>query len=178
MKLLKAMMVGAAMLVAGSAVADDYNRVSISWDNTYYTKWEESTNGIGLNYMHGFSLSSELPMYLELGANLGFNFYGDEDWENRQLVKTRFQNFNVKVPVNFAWKFHVWNDFYISPFAGINFQANYIERFKFGAMGEWSEWLNMLDNKNDLNDIFVEEFGTSTDWNVFQMGWQAGVNLQ
>lgn len=164
MKLLKAMMVGAAMIVAGTAMADDYNRVSISWDNTYYTEpMEESTNGFGLNYIHGFSLSSNLPMFIELGGSLGFNFYGDTDWKG-SIYKERFQNFNVKVPVNFTWKFHIWDDFYISPLAGINFQVNYIERQRDGSNGVWRDWHNLLDKENG--------------WNVFQMGWQAGVNLQ
>lgn len=167
MKLLKAMMVGAAMIVAGSAVAEDYNRIGLSYDYTYYTEpVATSTNGFGLNYMHGFSISKSHPMFIELGASLGFNFHGDSEWDDDEdeLVKSQFQNFNVKVPVNFTWRFRLGDNFYVSPFAGLNFQLNYIERERVGVAGIWSDWENMLD----------DDYG----WNVFQMGWQAGLNFQ
>lgn len=73
MKTINALMLAGALCVASSAMAQDYNRVAISYDNTRYSAGGDmkelsmgvkddqksaATNGFGLNYIHGFSLSN------------------------------------------------------------------------------------------------------------------------
>lgn len=168
MKNLKSIIMAVALLTAASATAGDYNRVSISAEGTYYSKWEASAAGFGLNYRHGFSLSKKKPMFIELGGTLSFNFEGAFEIMNGVKVREQFQNFNVRVPVNFTWRFRCSEKFYISPYAGINFQLNYLNRERAGAKsgdtGLWTDWVNLMK----------EDEG----WNVFQMGWQLGVTFQ
>lgn len=188
MKNLKSILVAGALVVAGSAMADGYNRVAISYDATHFGYNKEwygndkdadpsfNTNGFGLNYIHGFGLSAAHPMFLEVGASLGFNFYSDsEEYTNgtdKFKYKSQFQNINLTIPVNFAWKFDLPKNFSITPYTGINFKLNFLtqarEGEEYNGKTEWSDWTNYL--KKD------EEKGISKDevWNVFQMGWQIG----
>ena len=75
----------------GSSSSQDlcksYNRVGISYTNTglYGSKGsfldgEEDDmflNGFALEYIHGFSLSSSLPMFIETGLKANFGFGSD-----------------------------------------------------------------------------------------------------
>lgn len=61
-----------------------YNRIGLSYNNTHYgfndaygkdhSENNFGLNGIGIDYIHGFSVSSSLPLYIETGLNLDFNF--------------------------------------------------------------------------------------------------------
>ena len=84
MKKLSAFMLsGIALFAAATANAEDYNRVAISYDNVHFGANKEmkadffndavggfSTNGVGLNYIHGFGLSESRP---QLQLRLRFN---------------------------------------------------------------------------------------------------------
>lgn len=194
MNAIKALMLAGAVCVAGSAMAQDYNRVAISYDNTRYSAGGDekyiglgvkddqksiATNGFGLNYIHGFSLSSSLPMFLEVGGNINFNFFGDsEKDEDGEEYKAQFQNINLQIPVNYTWRFNVVEDFTIAPYVGINFKFNFMQRER-----DWYEdedttdddkkWTNLMSDKEDggMGD-------KNRTWNMFQMGWQVGVNFQ
>jgi len=85
------------MLAAGTTMVvaqnTGYNRVGISYDNTNYgyndlMKLDQemdgfSTNGVGINYIHGFSLSSSLPMFIETGLNFNIGF-GSKNIGNKE----------------------------------------------------------------------------------------------
>lgn len=191
MKTINALMLAGALCVASSAMAQDYNRVAISYDNTRYSAGGDmktimgddksySTNGFGLNYIHGFSLSSSLPMFLEVGGNVNFNFYGKserpEGAEND--YKYQFQNINLQIPVNYTWRFNVVEDFTIAPYAGINFKFNFMQRDRFyydskDTSDDDKKWTNLMSDKEDGGMGSKDE-----TWNMFQMGWQVGVNFQ
>lgn len=194
MNAIKALMLAGAVCVAGSAMAQDYNRVAISYDNTRYSaggddKYIEmgvkdqksvATNGFGLNYIHGFSLSSSLPMFLEVGGNVNFNFYGKserpEGAENDH--KYQFQNINLQIPVNYTWRFNVVEDFTIAPYAGINFKFNFMQRKRSyydskDTSDDDKKWTNLMSDKED-GGVGSKDL----TWNMFQMGWQVGVNFQ
>ena len=191
MKNLKSLLVAGALLVAGSAMAEDYNRVGISYDNNHYGFNKEyygndkeqnpsfSTNGLGLNYVHGFGLSKTLPMFLEVGGNINFGFYNNkeamlEDGYKFEY-KEQFQNINLTIPVSFAWKFGISDNFYITPYTGINFKLNFLSKMREGATADgktvWTDWVNMLkeDKENGVEKEAV--------WNVFQMGWHIGATF-
>lgn len=173
MKLYKALALAGVLAVAGSASAEDYNRVAISYDNTHYgfnkdykAEYEGdedpafSTNGFGLNYIHGFGLSNNLPMFLEVGGNVNFNFYSKTDessiWDEPLKYKSQFQNINLQVPVNFVWRFNVVEDFTIAPYVGLNFKLNFMSRMRAYLDGDWEdkaeedeEWTNLFSDSKD-----------------------------
>ncbi len=197
MKLYKALALAGVLAVAGSASAEDYNRVAISYDNTHYGYNKDykaeydvdpsfSTNGFGLNFIHGFSLSNNLPMFLEVGGNVNFNFYSKTDessiWDEPLKYKSQFQNINMQVPVNFVWRFNVVEDFTIAPYVGLNFKLNFMSRMRAYIDGDWEdkaeedetkEWTNLF---SDSKDKGVGD--KDLTWNRFQMGWHVGVTFQ
>ncbi|MDE6269554.1 MAG: outer membrane beta-barrel protein, partial [Muribaculaceae bacterium] len=152
----------------------DYNRVSLSYDNTsYHNNWGESDenfslNGFGLNYIHGFKLSSSMPMYLEAGASLSYSFgtpYEDKYYDEKQSLR----NLNIQVPVNYTYHLPVADNFTIAPYAGINFKIHLLTDGRYEEDGEKSDWYSFF-SKDDV--------GEDDTWNRFQMGWQVGVNFQ
>lgn len=191
MKGLKLILVTSAIAIAGSAMAQDYNRVGISYNNDHYgysknfygnNKEEDpsfSANGVGLNYIHGFRLKRSLPMYIEVGGNINFGFRSASETlvENglKILAKDQFQNINLTVPVNFAWKFDLGKDFYITPYYGVSFKVNFVTRERIGYITNgktiWSDWINIL-KEDEANGI---EKGYT--WRTFQMGTHLGATF-
>ena len=190
MKIYKTLALAGILAVAGSANAEDYNRVAISYDNTSYGYNKDyklsydddedpsfSTNGFGLNYIHGFGLSNSLPMFLEVGGNINFNFYSNtEEFKfmgETEKYKSQFQNINLQVPVNFVWRFNVVDDLTIAPYVGLNFKVHFTSKMRAYMDGEWDDkaeedeakqWMNLFSDDKDK--------GTGNKdltWNRFQI---------
>ncbi len=156
-----------------------YNRIGVSYNNTSYSPNSDakeyidgfSTNGVGIDYIHGFSISKSLPMFIETGANINFNFYGDSgsDW------KQNYQNFNIQVPVNYVYRFALNDDFSIAPYLGLNFKVNLLSREKYDEYDDYNEewessgWESLYDK---------DVMGDDGTFNRFQMGWHVGVGVQ
>ncbi|MDE6311436.1 MAG: outer membrane beta-barrel protein [Muribaculaceae bacterium] len=158
-----------------------YNRLGITYNNTsYHNNWKEkdgnySANGIGINYLHGFSLSSSLPMFVEAGLNVNFDFatpYSDEDRYGREYEK--FTNMNFQVPVNYSYRFAIMDEFSIAPFIGINFKIHALMNGK--EVEEDSDGEKIYDNKWSYFD--KDKMGKDGVYNRFQMGWQIGATFQ
>lgn len=187
----------AAVAICASAMAQDYNRVGISYNNDHYGFNKEmksenydgfSLNGVGIDYRHGFQLGAK-PMFIETGASFNFNFgsksFGKEEDEGYWMEpKINYTNINLLVPVNFVYRFNITEDFSIAPYAGINFKINmvtkYKEKFDTNIPSEYlegysleGEWINVYskDEEKGMGD-------KDATWNRFQMGWQIGVGFQ
>lgn len=76
----------------------DYNRLGISYNNEHYSfnkAAEDDVDGLGLNgfgidYIHGFHITENLPLFIETGLNFNFNSKkvyeeGGEYWEKETL---------------------------------------------------------------------------------------------
>lgn len=193
MKKIKTLLVAAtALLISGSAMAEGYNRIGLSYNNDQYSFNKDykmleggedpsfSTNGFGINYVHGFGVSPKLPMFLEVGGQLNFNFcqksYSEIDEYDVYLSKLQYQNINLAIPVNFAYRFSVAGGaLKISPYLGINFRINMAMKgreYDYDT-NKWEKWTNFYssDEKNGMGN-------PDATWNVFQMGWQIGGNIQ
>lgn len=196
MKVIKFFAVAAALAIAGTASAQfsngggkstmagdytGYNRFGISYDNTSYGFNKQaggddnnfSTNGFGLNYIHGFSLTQKLPLYLETGINANFNFSSTElDDDGDETLK--FQNINFQVPVNLTYRFAATEDFTIAPYLGLNLKLNIVgrERIEYDDDDDDDDakWYSVY-SKKDMG-------GKDETWNRFQMGWHVGVGFQ
>ena len=104
MKAIKTIMLAVAFSTAASASAQftntksstankgicDYNRIALSYNNTHFGFNEYlgsdnnfNLNGFGVNYIHGFSVSKRLPMFIETGVN--FNFELESKISNKQI---------------------------------------------------------------------------------------------
>lgn len=141
----------------------NYNIVGISYDWTNVTAKEggyddsKALNGFGVEYIHGFPLSSSLPMYLEAGAKFSMGFMGeDEDWSKVQLMR-------INVPVSFAWRFNLIDNITITPYVGVDFRVNCMAR--------------QCDGSGDWHSLFDEEQYDPTA-KRFQMGWHLGARVE
>jgi len=191
---MKKVLLAAALLVAGASVAnaEGYNRVSMSYDwqhfsmNKDYTGSDKSEgrslNGFGLNYNHGFGVAEN--MFVEAGLNFNFGF-GTENLSEKQEVngysfqeKQKMTNINMRIPVNFVYRFNLTDDFTLAPYAGINFKLNLVSKIKDTLDTNWDEYDNSDEKWVNLYSDSEENMGDKdATWNRFQMGWQVGVGL-
>lgn len=173
---MKKIIIASIMLAATAATATaqigdiaDYNRVGLTYDNTrYHDSYHDdntSLNGLGLNYVHGFMLTSSTPMFLEAGAVLNFKFGTPYSYQDE---KESMRNLNIEVPVNFTYHFYVTDNITIAPYAGLNFKLHLLTSGRWEEAGEKSDWYSYF-SKDDM--------GEDNTWNRFQMGWQIGVSL-
>ncbi len=127
-----------------------------------------NTNGFQFKYLHGFSVSKSLPMFVEFGADIHYGT-GKEDTSN-DYVKNKYHVFDLAVPVNFAYRFQIADFFAIKPFIGLNFKINLLE-YDHEYYGEGkSVWINLFSS-DDMG-------GSDYTWNRFQLGWHLGVDFE
>lgn len=182
----------------GSTMVKDctpYDRISLSYD--YWKSSKEmfyddadATNGIAIDYIHGFSISKTLPMFIETGIGASFGFWGDTNDDVKGVdIKYRFAHINLSIPVNFAYKFNINNDFSIHPFVGLNFKFNLYANNKVKLDFEDSDAQDYVDDMSDKE--FEDQFGRPRDfsmfdkdytgkdgqWKRFQLGWHIGVGV-
>ncbi len=174
------MMAGAFAANAQDDLTASYNTAGISYVNTHFGVSDKdvlgnddafSLNGFSLDYNHGFSLSSSMPMFVEVGGRLIFGFHSDsaESYGYKEEIKTSWMS--IAVPVNYAYKFAVADDFIIKPYTGINFKFNCLGKQK------WTETdPNGDEEKEDLDLFDKKDMGEP--YKRFQMGWQIGVDFQ
>lgn len=162
----------------GDGQPSSYNLIGVSYDNTHlgFHDGDDSEglglNGFGLEYTHGFGLSSAYPMYLELGFkwNMGFGSKSyDDDYESEKI---KYQMMRLDVPVSYAWRFIVSDSFSVTPYTGLDFRFNAMgkTRSEYNDNGDSykTDWANLFD-KDDMGD---------ETWNRFQMGWHVGVRAE
>lgn len=164
----------------------NYNRIGVSYNNTNYKANYEflssksmGVNGFGIDYIHGFHITNNLPLFLETGINFNMGFASDsesgESGRNYWKDSFKFQDMNLQVPVNVAWQFNVGGNFKISPYLGLNFKLHLLSRFKDKYEDEdgveEGDWYSVFDDGEDA-------MGDKDDtWNRFQMGWHVGVGF-
>lgn len=144
-----------------------------------------NTNGFQFKYLHGFSVSKSLPMFVEFGADIHYGT-GKEDTSN-DYVKNKYQVFDLAVPVNFAYRFQIADFFAIKPFIGLNFKINLLGRSRTELTDDFmndyeevygheydgernSEWIDLFSS-DDMG-------GSDYTWNRFQLGWHLGVDFE
>ncbi len=211
MKAIKTIMLAVAFSTAASASAQftnttsstankgicDYNRIALSYNNTHFGFNEYlgsdnnfNLNGFGVNYIHGFSVSKSLPMFIETGVNFNFEFGSTttakehvlDEWMRTKETK---QFINMQVPVNFTYRFTITDGVYVAPYAGLNFKLNIIGRYKDKIETSFpdSELKDYGVDPEDLEGEWMSVFSKrdmgSNDytWKRFQVGWHIGAGL-
>lgn len=189
-----------------------YNRFSVSYINEtikpdFKDADNQSTSGFGLKYIHGFSLSNTLPLFLETGLDLHVGFWSDtNDYtvgygnESYGYVpydaewKQKLTTMNLAIPVNIAYKFNINEDFSIQPYLGLNFKFNVLGKIKNSIeitdnasnAGELQEKIDDLSDKEfeehfmkkEVNMFDKDDTGSKDSaWKRFQMGWHIGVGF-
>lgn len=215
-KTVKIMAAAAALLIAQSASAqfanstaqsgqrtqsarvvdtDPYNRLSISYNPLTFSSDVKgaddfTADGFALSYIHGFNVSSSIPLFIETGVGVSFNFKSVESMYPGDLFNDDAESKNwksnatfisAKIPVNVAYKFTLNNpDVSIVPFVGITAKYNVIAKFKRNWEGEGDNYYEDDDDwKESLSLFDKDDMGGDKDTVLkrFQFGWNIGAGL-
>lgn len=158
---------------SSSTDTEDYNRVSITYNNIDLSPDGGDgfgLNGVGVDYIHGFSLSSELPLFIETGAKFTAAFHSESLDDGYEDFDMKYTFMSLAVPVNVAYKFAIGEDMSIQPYAGLNFKFNVVGKIKASYDGDSESW--SVFDKDDMDEL---EMGDT--WKRFQLGWHIGAGL-
>lgn len=163
---------------AGISIENDcnsYSRVSLGYMGVNFTEKEDGSSysdddmalkGFTFGYTRGLSVSSTLPVFVEVGAQMN---YATKN-ESESGVTDRTNLLALSVPVSLTYKLGFSNGMYIAPYAGIHFDLGLLcnEKMKAKSGGQsYSESINFYSS-DDMGDETFKRF---------QMGYQVGGNL-
>lgn len=181
---------------AHSKLCQSYNRVGLAYTNTDLSykynphvsdREHFSLNGIAMEYIHGFSLSKKIPLFIETGAKINFGFgmkseSGPANYPGFSIkakLKEKIQNIYFSIPVNVAYKIGINEKVSCTPYAGVNFKWNILSREKI--LGEAPVTIQTPYISITVDDDFDSGWSYLTRGNhkvsPCQIGWQAGATL-
>ena len=115
---------------------------------------------LSIGYIKSFSISKDIPLYIETGANASWSFGDLFDEFGVNISATML---TLDVPVNFGYKYNINDQVSIFPYIGAT--------FKYHLQGELELEYN---GDSETTDMFDEDEG---DGNRFQYGLQIGATL-
>lgn len=153
---------------AGSSIwttvnTDGYNRIYVSYLPSKL-KVSDSDGNIKLKgsfeagYLRGIGLTSNVPLYLEVGGALQYRSYSEEDYG----YETKFNMLSLNIPVALTYRINVTDDFAVSPNFGFDFRVNVMGKEKVTEDGD---------------ELYDTDLFSDADWKRFQAGWHIGVGL-
>lgn len=177
-----------------------YNRIGAGYTNTRLSSDKENEvlivdgknhffqHGFDIEYVHGFSLSKKLPMFIETGLRVDFGFGSQKIDPNRisastKILKMRMQNIYIAVPVNFAYKIGVSNNVALTPFVGIDLKMNLMTQRKTIGVPDviiGSDGIPVLDGNivgNWESLYYTDHSYAFGDKYRYQVGWHVGVGV-
>ncbi len=179
--------------VSSVANTNDYNRITLSYENTHFGANDKmkhffngedgmSLNGVGFEYIHGFSISKAYPMFIESGVKLQFGAGSVTDEDYDEEVTLKLQRFSFSIPVNYTYRFAIGENMNIAPFIGLNFKLHAMGRQKYDFSYDYDDWYDYDDYDDDEDSKWISLFdkkkmGKNETWNRFQMGWQVGIGF-
>ncbi len=168
----------------GSSMVKDcspYDRISLSYSYDMgkvdiKDADDKNYNGIAIDYIHGFSVSKTLPIFVETGIGVDFGFYSDSPDSETKYYETTIKGtaINFSVPVNVAYKFNINPTFSIQPYLGLNFKLN---AFSETTTKTTYEDEDEDDDKHTINNFDKKDVGKDGQWKRFQLGWHIGVGV-
>lgn len=186
---------GGGASASTAANTDSYDQVGIYYNNSHFSydyPGEHdpdpiNTNGFALQWLHGFSVSKSLPMFVEAGLNFNFNVGSqDADKEESDTYEgQKYQYAALAIPVNFAYKWNVNESIAIKPYLGLNLKFNLLGREKTQITDKYREYLedreydDILEDYDKWYSFFSKDDmdGKEFTWNRFQLGWHIGVDF-
>lgn len=136
----------------------------------------KSLGGFKLGYLKGVSLSENLPLFLEVGAEFALNTKTNcmalEYCSDSFYDDFRSTSVAIDVPFSLAYKLGFSNGFYVEPYAGIRARVNVLGKTVYTGSNSNidSEGLNWYDDG-------TSQMGKDDAYRRFQFGGQFGVNL-
>lgn len=170
----------------------NYSHFGVSYVNRTYSydvKGAEdySSNGIGVNYITGISLSKDMPIFLQTGARVDLGFGTIDKEDSPYGVDMKVTTLSAAIPANIAYKFTLNEGrTTITPYAGLNFKFNILGKGKFDTDDEDDdyEYYAYDDEEDEGSDDDTINFFDKKDmggkdgvWKRFQLGWQIGATV-
>ena len=164
-------------------IVKSYDRIAVSYNSYKISPDDDDADdygltGIGAEWIHGFSLSSSTPIYLETGLKYIYAFKSEDDmdfWGEEEDCKLKTSTMNIAVPINVAYRFTLPNnsDVSITPFTGITLKGNLTMKQKCEYDEDDGD-----DEDDDERDWFdKKDVGEKNTAKRFQVGWQIGAGL-
>lgn len=187
MKTLKSLLVLAFVGLAGTASAqfansnssasgssiwttvntDGYNRVYFGYNGVkakvdYPGADDRKYPGFSVGYLKGIGLTQKVPLYLEVGGEIDFNRYSDDEdgWEYKETL------LGLKIPVSLVYRLNINENFAISPLFGFDFRINLMGKAKEEYNGDSEDW-----------NLFKDSDMDGEAYKRFQAGWHIGVGF-
>lgn len=138
-----------AQAFGGDDFPSSYNNLSLHYRNVDIEDY--NMNGFGFEWIHGFSLSEQTPLYFETGAglNMCLKDEGSGSWAGYGYID---------VPLNLTYRFSLPNSaMNLSPFIGVVLKGNIIGTSDIAT--DTQEWYSDYDFKR------------------FQLGWHVGCSV-
>lgn len=136
-----------------------------------------------IGYLRGIGLTSQIPLYLEVGGALQFR---SSKWsENDSYSEGFFSNeikanmLSLNIPVSLAYRISINDDFAISPNFGFDFHINLTGKLKAAYSESYNGEFYEEEAEVDLfKDGSYEDYEIEWEgWKRFQAGWHIGVGF-
>lgn len=163
----------------------------------------DAINGFTIGYNKALSISSQSPLYVELGVALTYatgttqeDHYDREEtnqkdyWSNiTHKEETKTTMVYAKIPISLTYNYQISHSgFSIAPYLGVTGRFNFsgeskqttteIDITKWSAAygGDTETKTTSEESKWDLFD--EDDMGEDNTWSRFLFGWQVGVNVK
>lgn len=167
---------------------DNYNRVYLGYSSLkprYSTTFSDATSfvesynddlkalgGFKFGYLKGVNLKSNLPLFLEVGAEFSLNTKKkcvgveyDKDYDDLRSTAVA-----IDIPISVAYKLGFNNGVYVEPYAGIRGRINVLGSTTYtGSESFDDDKLNWYDSASSQMD--------DEAYRRFQFGGQFGLNV-
>lgn len=179
---------------SSSANAEGWNTIWVEYNPSSF-KYDvkgadnQSFNGFSFGYSRAFSLTPSTPLFLEAGFGVQYSFFseteeGDDDGDWGYDVKTKFNMFSAKIPVNIMYNFQLPNSkISLIPYLGLGLRFNLSAKTKVTAE-YWGDLPSYIDEDDEDNERECNMFdkedmdGSENTWKRFQIGWQIGLKAR
>ena len=126
----------------------------------------ESFTGLAITWTKASSLTSSIPLFLELGLGGQYSFNSESEGST-DITKSMV---SVKIPVNFIYDYQIpETQIHLDPYLGLRFRFNAWGQIKYEYKGD-SKTYHVFDT-DDMGD-------SDNTWNRFQVGWQIGLKAR
>lgn len=142
-----------------------------------YTGGEDfDLNGFSFEYVKGFGIIDNIPLFLEVGAGIEWLNYTDTESDSYEGLKYEIKDamnlLSVNVPVNLGYKVALDENITIMPYVGLKARLGLSATEKVSAKLSYEGETKKEDETTNFYD--EDDMGDAT-LKRFLLGWQAGV---
>ncbi len=169
--------------------------ISTGWQSVWFN-WNKSKvksdykefnaikfNQLSLGYSRAFSISRDLPLYVEGGLGLQYSYDKETNVfnETANIYHTeKYRVLSAIVPAHVLYRWDIPSSkLALMPFVGLDFRFNIVGRNRREAAQIGDGSIQDFDKKSyDLYEDSSDETYSHKAWKRFQWGWDFGVKLQ